>query len=159
MATKYSQFEVYLDRPNTNQRTYYSAFWGRISIESQSQNPEFRNNPGNFHPCSAQYIDPDNCYKMVRITWEMLASIWFIRGVCVSLYQKGVALFYQTAGRYIRAYSTSAAKRKRFENKVLLAYVLTTKKKGCTKLSNIRGCRKARRDTKVYSIKQTADTR
>ena len=38
-----------------NQRTYYylpnSAFWGWLSMESQPQNPEFRNNPENFHPC------------------------------------------------------------------------------------------------------------
>ena len=27
-----------------------SAFWGGLSKESQSQNPEFRNNPENFHP-------------------------------------------------------------------------------------------------------------
>ena len=29
----------------------YSAFWGWLSTESQPQNPEFRNNPENFHPC------------------------------------------------------------------------------------------------------------
>ena len=27
-----------------------SAFWGWLSVESHSQNPEFRNNPENFHP-------------------------------------------------------------------------------------------------------------
>ena len=39
----------------TNQRGYYnllnSAFWGWLSMESQPQNPEFRINPENFHPC------------------------------------------------------------------------------------------------------------
>ena len=38
-----------------NQRSCYdlpnSAFWGWHSVESQPQNPEFRNNPENFHPC------------------------------------------------------------------------------------------------------------
>ena len=28
-----------------------SAFWGWLSMESQPQNPEFRNNLGNSHPC------------------------------------------------------------------------------------------------------------
>ena len=28
-----------------------SAFWGWLSTESQPQNPEFRNNLDNFHPC------------------------------------------------------------------------------------------------------------
>ena len=36
-----------------NQRNYHylpnSAFWGWLSIESQPQNPEFRNNPENVH--------------------------------------------------------------------------------------------------------------
>ena len=30
-------------------------------MESQPQNPEFRNNPENFHPCS--YCDPDGQTK------------------------------------------------------------------------------------------------
>ena len=42
-------------RQNINQRTYYnlpnSVFWCWLSMESQPQNPEFRNNPENFHPC------------------------------------------------------------------------------------------------------------
>ena len=47
--------QLSLDRPNINQRTCYnlpnSAFWGRLSMEIQPQNPEFRNNPENFHLC------------------------------------------------------------------------------------------------------------
>ena len=40
-----------------NQRIFYklpnSAFWGWLSMESQPQNPEFKNNPENFHPCGS----------------------------------------------------------------------------------------------------------
>ena len=46
---------VRLDNLKINQRSYHnlhnSAFWGWLSIESQPQNPEFRINPENFHPC------------------------------------------------------------------------------------------------------------
>ena len=49
--------QLSLDRPNMNQRTYYnlsnSAFWGWLSMESQPQDPEFRNDPENFHPCDS----------------------------------------------------------------------------------------------------------
>ena len=42
------------DRLKLNQKSYYylqnSAFWGWLSLESQPQNPEFRNNSENFHP-------------------------------------------------------------------------------------------------------------
>ena len=42
--------------PIPNQKSYdnlpNSAFWGWLSVESQPQNPELRNNPENFHPCS-----------------------------------------------------------------------------------------------------------
>ena len=31
-------------------------------MESQPQNPEFRNNPENFHPCTCQYTIL-NCYR------------------------------------------------------------------------------------------------
>ena len=37
------------DRVKINQRSPNSAFWGWLSTESQPQNPEFRNNPENFH--------------------------------------------------------------------------------------------------------------
>ena len=44
-----------LDNLKTNQRSDYNlpdlAFWGSLSMESQPQNPEFRINPENFHPC------------------------------------------------------------------------------------------------------------
>ena len=43
------------DRLKIHQRSYCelpnSGFWGRLSVESQPQNPEFRNNPENFHQC------------------------------------------------------------------------------------------------------------
>ena len=43
-----------LNKLNINQRSYYnlpnSAFWGWLSVESQPQNPEFRNNLENFQP-------------------------------------------------------------------------------------------------------------
>ena len=42
-------------RLNTSMDLYYnlpnSGFWGWLSVESQPQNPEFRNNPENFHSC------------------------------------------------------------------------------------------------------------
>ena len=44
-----------LDKLYINRKTHYilpnSAFWDWLSMESQLQNPEFRNNPENFHPC------------------------------------------------------------------------------------------------------------
>ena len=30
-------------------------------MESQPQNPEFRNNPENFHPCAYTYVIPIIC--------------------------------------------------------------------------------------------------
>ena len=40
---------------NIHQKSYQnlpnSAFWVWLSFESQPQNPEFRNNPDNFHSC------------------------------------------------------------------------------------------------------------
>ena len=77
----------------------------------------------------------------------------------MQVYTIRVALFYQTASRYmLRAYSTNAAQRKRFEHKVLCMRVNRQRKKCCTKLGNIRGYRKARRNTKLYSTTQTTDT-
>ena len=32
-----------------------SAFWGWLSMESQPQNPEFRIDPENFHPCNIKW--------------------------------------------------------------------------------------------------------
>ena len=47
-----------LDRLKINNRRYYDlpnlAFWGWLSTESQSQNPEFRNNPEKFRPCGCK---------------------------------------------------------------------------------------------------------
>ena len=44
-----------LDKLKLNHKSDYylqnSAFWGGLSMESQPQNPEFRNNPEKFHPC------------------------------------------------------------------------------------------------------------
>ena len=61
MLTKYQQFSVQLvnslsiEKLKINERCYYnllnSTFWDWLSIESQPQNPEFRNNAENFHPC------------------------------------------------------------------------------------------------------------
>ena len=46
--------QLFLDRLYINRKTYYnlpnSGFWGWFSMESQPQNPDFRNNPENFHP-------------------------------------------------------------------------------------------------------------
>ena len=51
--------QLSLDRLKINQRSYYdlpnSAFWGGLSVESQPENPEFRNNPENFHQCISRW--------------------------------------------------------------------------------------------------------
>ena len=47
--------QLSLDELKINQKIYdnlpNSAFCGILSMESQPQNPEFRKNPENFHPC------------------------------------------------------------------------------------------------------------
>ena len=47
------------DKGRLNQKNYYnlqnSAFWGWLSMESQPQNPEFRNNPENFRPWFVEF--------------------------------------------------------------------------------------------------------
>ena len=69
------------DKLKLYQKSYYylqnSAFWGwlsiqmylipefrilRLSMESQPQNPEFRNNPENFHPCNPDLDIAQSCY-------------------------------------------------------------------------------------------------
>ena len=46
--------QIALDKLKLNQKSYYnlqnSAFWGWLSMESQPQNPEFKNNPEYFLP-------------------------------------------------------------------------------------------------------------
>ena len=46
--------QIPLDKLKLNQKSYYylqnSEFWGWLSMESQPQNPEFRNKSENFHP-------------------------------------------------------------------------------------------------------------
>ena len=55
---KNSKFNIQipLDKLKLNQKSYSylqnSGVWGWLSMESQPQNPEFRNNPENFHPCT-----------------------------------------------------------------------------------------------------------
>ena len=55
------KLKIPLDKLELSQKIYYymylqnSAFWGWLSMESQPQNPEFRNNPENFHPCMYNY--------------------------------------------------------------------------------------------------------
>ena len=54
-----------------NQRSCHnlpnSGFSDRLSTESQSQNPEFRNNQENFHPYKT---DSAKCHKGVLIQYE-----------------------------------------------------------------------------------------
>ena len=38
-------------------------------MESQPQNPEFRSNPENFHPCEAEYLRISLCKLLLR--WNM----------------------------------------------------------------------------------------
>ena len=46
--------QIPLNKLKLNQKSYYylqnSAFWGRLSMESQPKNPKFRSNPENFYP-------------------------------------------------------------------------------------------------------------
>ena len=55
-----------------NLRTYYnlpnSAFWGWLSLESQPQNPEFRNNPENLLPCRS-HSDTPFCTPNQAVKW------------------------------------------------------------------------------------------
>ena len=56
-----------LDNQKTNQRIYYklpnSAFWGLLSMESQPQNPEFRNNPEKVHPYCRERADEQQHFQ------------------------------------------------------------------------------------------------
>ena len=49
-----------LDKLKLNQKSYYylqnSAFWGWLSMESQLQNPELKNNPENFLPLLVHFF-------------------------------------------------------------------------------------------------------
>ena len=45
--------QLSLDRLYINRKTYY-RLPNSASMESQAQNPEFRNNPENFHPCMTE---------------------------------------------------------------------------------------------------------
>ena len=36
-------------------------------MESQPQNPEFKNNPENFHPCVTKNLNPTNGYKGIHV--------------------------------------------------------------------------------------------
>ena len=70
-----------LDHLKTNQRSYYklfnSAFWGWLSTESQSQNPEFRINPENFHQCSTLFAFQQNLYKPHKVViWTCSYLPW-----------------------------------------------------------------------------------
>ena len=60
--------QLSLDRLHMNRKIYYnssnSPFWGWLSMESQPQNPEFRNNPENFHPCIKK-----------QVIWAIVAGI------------------------------------------------------------------------------------
>ena len=53
LSWNYSQLSF--DYLRMHQRNYYnlpnSVFWGRLSMENQPKNPEFKNNPEKFHPC------------------------------------------------------------------------------------------------------------
>ena len=48
--------QIPLNKLKLNQKSYYylqiSAFWGWLYVGIQPQNPEFRNNPENFQPCT-----------------------------------------------------------------------------------------------------------
>ena len=74
-----------LDRLKINQKSYNlpnSAFWGWPSVERQPQNPEFRNNPENFHPCrhfiSSSSIQT-NAFVYINKIWQ---NIWTPNSPC-----------------------------------------------------------------------------
>ena len=43
-------------------------------MESQPQNPEFRNNPENFHPCFTEFL-----LKLIRNAHHLLSACQVIR--------------------------------------------------------------------------------
>ena len=55
-------------------------------MESQPQNPEFRINPANFHPCLStnQLTLVTNCIKVSCITYIIGAFGWFTHTVVLS---------------------------------------------------------------------------
>ena len=72
--------QLSLDELKINQRSYNnpnSAFWGWLSMESQPQNPEFRNNPENFHPCIKKIMKYRNlviCALAHMLIWRNKTS-------------------------------------------------------------------------------------
>ena len=68
--------QIPLDKLKLNQKSYHylqnSAFWGRLSMESRPQNPEFRNNPENFHPWECRNWS----YISIRSTLICVCTIW-----------------------------------------------------------------------------------
>ena len=66
-----------------NQKSCYSllnsAFWGWLSIESQPQNPEFRNNPENFHPCVMNlHFCTHSRYTYTTFAATSAKDLWYI---------------------------------------------------------------------------------
>ena len=69
-----------LDKLKMNQRSYYnllnSAFWGWLSMESQPQNPEFRINPENLHPCFSDVNNKDLHMHIVSSAHLLFTFLW-----------------------------------------------------------------------------------
>ena len=68
----------------------YHAF-GHISVESQPQNPEFRNNPENFHPCSFLVSDMRNLCKTTHLKVTMHLGL-FLWKVSLKILNSGIIL-------------------------------------------------------------------
>ena len=70
--------QLSLDRLTIYRRTYYnppnSAFWGWLSVESQPQNPEIRNNHmlSMLHQCR-HWSQSDQCLHWSSMSW---CNIW-----------------------------------------------------------------------------------
>ena len=110
-----------LDNLKINQRSYYnlpnSAFWGWLSIESQPQNPEFKNNPESFHPCNKTEI---TLWKRLNEMPVAIGSEWpKIQHLCRTSC-KGLSLafvLYSGHNYYLSKQSRSKSATLRMENK------------------------------------------
>ena len=89
--------QIPLDELKINQKSYYyllnSAFWGWLSMGSQPQNPEFRNNPENFHPCLTCCVVTPFC-TAISLTEPWANPVCII---CVSIPDTGKFIISKTA--------------------------------------------------------------
>ena len=85
------KWSVVLTHTEIDQRSYYSllnsAFWGWLSMESQPQNPEFRNNPENFHPWKSTHM-----LAHLVVTYSFCSFSFFLSSTWSSLEQRDIII-------------------------------------------------------------------